>query len=112
MIKNKLIKKAIASKKQVLDFDTERGRWWKTIYQPILDMDGNVVKIAYYIQDITEKKEIEINLKKREIELEDTALKLSSITENINVGLYYTDVNGNFIWANKKASEILKDCLR
>jgi PAS domain S-box-containing protein len=105
--RRKLIEKVIKTKKPMELIDKERGRWWKAIFQPIIDKDGNVIKIAYYIQDISEKKESEIKLKIKEIELEDTYLKLSTITENINVGLYYTDVNGNFLWANKKAAEIV-----
>jgi PAS domain S-box-containing protein len=105
--RGKALKQISKDKKPLESIDYDNGHWWKTIYQPILDNKGTVVNLAYYIQDITDKKEVEINLIKRENELEDTVLKLTTITENVKIGLYYTDVNGNFLWANKTAAEIV-----
>ena len=86
--RKKVIEKVIKTKKPMELVDNERGRWWKAIFQPIFNKEGNVVKIAYYIQDITENKGVEIKLKQKEIELEDTALKLQTITENIDVNAH------------------------
>ena len=54
--RSKIIEKVIKTKKSQELIDKERNRWWKAIFQPIIDNEGNVVKIAYYIQDITEEK--------------------------------------------------------
>ena len=104
--RRKIVEKVIKNKKPVELIYQEKGRWWKAFLKPIFNDKGNVVKLAYYMLDITGIKEVEFNLKKRENELEDTLLKLTTVTENIKVGLYYTDVKGNFLWANKTAAEI------
>jgi len=57
--RRKIIEQVIKTKKPRELIDKERGHWWKTIFQPIFDKEGNIVKLAYYIQDITEKKEAE-----------------------------------------------------
>ena len=54
--RRKIIEKVIETKKPMEHIDLERGRWWRAIFQPILDNKGSVVKLAYYIQDITEEK--------------------------------------------------------
>jgi len=55
--RRKIIKSVLSSKKQAVFIDKERGRWWKAIFEPILDKNGHVTKLGYYIQDITEEKE-------------------------------------------------------
>ena len=87
--------------------DQEGERWWKSIFKPIIDKEGNVVKLAYYIQDVTDEKEAEQNLEKREKELQDISRKYEIVTEDVNVGIYYTDIHGNFLWGNNAAAEIL-----
>ena len=44
------------SKKPVIFYDKDRGKNWKTEVKPIFNKDGNIVKLATYIMDITEKK--------------------------------------------------------
>lgn len=105
--RRKVIEKVIKTKKPIELIDQNKGRWWKALFQPIFDQKGNVEKIAYYIKDITEEKNIENELNLKDEELKDSLLKFSTITENISIGLYYTDLDGNFLWANKKAAEIL-----
>lgn len=104
--RREVVKKVIKTKKSMEVIDQERGRWWRAKFKPIFNKEGDVVKLAYYIQDITDLKEYEINIKKKEHELDDASLKFQTITENIDVGLYYTDANGKFLWANKRAEEI------
>jgi len=68
--------------------DQERGRWWKGIFQPIFDKEGNVVKLAYYIQDITEKKEAEETF--------------GALFQNSNDAIFIHDLEGNILDVNRK----------
>lgn len=61
--RRKVIESVLLSKEKEVLIDEERGRVWKAIFQPILDKAGQVTKLGYYIQDITEETEN----KKREL---------------------------------------------
>ncbi len=68
------------------------------------DLDSLAVGINMMINDIegdiTERKETEELLKKSEEEFR-------MIAENIHIGLYYTDVHGNFLYGNDASAEII-----
>jgi len=86
--RRKIIEKVIKTKKQMELIDQERGRWWKGIFQPIFDKEGNVVKLAYYIQDITEKKEAEETF--------------GALFQNSNDAIFIHDLEGNILDVNRK----------
>jgi len=64
--RKKIIEKVIKNKKSIELIDQERKRWWRTIFKPIFDNEGKVVKIAFYIQDITKEKQTKDELKQSE----------------------------------------------
>jgi len=63
-----ILQKVVQKKKPITFVDYERKRWWKTTAIPLMDNKGDVVKVAGYIEDITEEKEKE---KKRLLNTEE-----------------------------------------
>ena len=76
-----IIKDITKTKKPIELINLKKDRWWKESFKPIIDNEGNVIKIAYYIQDITEEKEAAQNFEKRINELQDISRKYEIITE-------------------------------
>jgi len=98
--RRKIIEKVIKTKKPIELIDQNKGRWWKAIFHPILDDKGTVVKLAYYIKDITEEKEAKQNLEKREIELQDISQKFQIITDNMTDFVFQITLTGKFTYVN------------
>ena len=46
----------ITGKKPVILEDYERGVWWRTLFQPVVDKNEVVTKIAVFIENISEEK--------------------------------------------------------
>jgi len=88
--RKKIIEKVIKNKKSIEFIDQERNRWWKTIFKPIFDNEGKVVKIATYIKDITKEKLINDELKKSEI-------KSRAILDAIPDLMFILDMEGTFL---------------
>jgi PAS domain S-box-containing protein len=105
--RKKSANEVIKNKKPVFFEEKRDNKYFLTNIHPLKNKKDIITHLLVFAEDITNYKDTELKLKKRENELEDTALKLTTITENVKVGLYYTDVNGNFLWANKKAAEIV-----
>ena len=92
--RRKIIEKVIKTKKQIDLIDQERKRWWKTIFQPIFDKEGNVIKLGYYIQDITEKIEAESKIQASEE-------KYRALFEGAANPVMIFDKHGNILMINK-----------
>ena len=61
---------------------------------PLREKDGSVIGVLSMVQDVTELKKIEYDLR------QETA-KLENITESIGVGLTITSKDYNILWTNK-----------
>ena len=67
-----------------------------------LESTANIMgnELLLVSKDITERKKAEESLK-----ISEEGFRI--LVENIHVGLYYTDVNGNFLYGNNVAAKIL-----
>ena len=75
-------------------------RYIETNYRPDFDKSGNVLGIAGIMNDITQKKQVEINLKNKNEELQD-------YVENASIALHWVDADGIILWANKAELKML-----
>ncbi len=57
--RRQVLHKMIEEKKPQILEDYERGTWWRTIFQPIFNKDGKVIKFAVIIHNISKEKNIE-----------------------------------------------------
>ncbi|HOI77914.1 MAG TPA: PAS domain S-box protein, partial [Methanofastidiosum sp.] len=78
----------------------EKTRFLHWINRAIFDDDGNLIEYQAVGRDITDKKKIEDELRKKKEEL-------SSIFENSSVGIDLVDSKGNFLEVNSKLAELL-----
>ena len=92
--RSKIIEKVIKTKKPIELIDQERERWWKAIFHPILDNNGTVVKLVYYIQDITKEKEDESEIQKSED-------RYRTLFEGYANPVMIFDKHGNILMINK-----------
>ncbi|MDM8544514.1 PAS domain S-box protein [Desulfococcaceae bacterium HSG9] len=60
------LQKIVTSKKPLLWEDCRAGRYFKTSAYPIFDDNGNVKQVAWFAEEITERKKIENKLLQRE----------------------------------------------
>ena len=97
--RRKIIEQVIKTRKPRELIDKERGYWWKAIFQPIFDKEGNVVKLAYYIQDITEKKEAEDKYS-------DISKHLQLINDNITDMMLQVTLSGKITYVNPACERI------
>jgi PAS domain S-box-containing protein/putative nucleotidyltransferase with HDIG domain len=58
-------------------------------------------------QRITELERSNSELKRVEKELKNSEERSNALTENVPIGIYYSDLNGTFLYGNKKAEEIV-----
>ena len=73
------------------------GEWYNT---PLKDSDGNIVGLASLIEDITERK-------KAEIELKDSEEKFRKLTTSAQDAILMIDNNGNITFWNDSSERIL-----
>ena len=96
-----VMEKVVRTKKPVIFEDKDKGRWWRTEVLPILDEKGTVVKLALYIEDITEYK-------KREKEsLERQREYYSALVENSNDLISVVNNEGIITYQNPSVVKIL-----
>jgi len=57
--RKKVIEMVVKTKKPFIFEDKDKGRWWRTEVHPVLDEEGNVAKLAMYVQDISEHRKHE-----------------------------------------------------
>jgi len=62
--------------------------------------DGKIIRFQGVLRDISERKQIENKI----INSEE---KFRVLTENSPIGIYYNKLNGDFVYGNKKAEEIV-----
>ncbi len=103
------------------EFDFERKvllsknneKWLYAIVTPQVDQSGNVIAFHGTVQDITEKKRIEYQIKKREkvevaqqIQLiqRESDLKFKNYIENAPDGVFVLDEYGNYLEVNHAAT--------
>lgn len=90
-----------------LEFETiYNGNWFLNSTYPIKNNQGRVEQVAVYIKNITEKKESALKLKKAEDEREKAMRDLRQIFDSAASGIYVADLNGRFIYINRKMKEI------
>ncbi|MBN2066457.1 MAG: PAS domain S-box protein [Candidatus Thermoplasmatota archaeon] len=53
------MQEAVRTKQPTQLVDRDKERWWKSLFVPILDASNKVVKLCFYIEDITKEKERE-----------------------------------------------------
>ncbi len=96
-------KQAIENKQIVISEDTSYVSDFKVMNEtrkiPVIE-DGEVVRVITIIRDITEQKEMEIQLRENE-------QNTRRLLDNLNDGIILFDFQGNIIDTNKKSSEIL-----
>ena len=80
--------------------DERQGQWFDNSAYPILDETGQTTGLLVYVDDITERKRIER-------ELRETTEKYREIFENTVLGIYHTTPDGRFIVANPASAKIL-----
>lgn len=76
------------------------NRFVEASFTPDFDESGNVRGYVGLINDITEKRRIEKELKRKHLELQD-------YFDNASIGLHRVDGNGIIIWANKAELDLL-----
>jgi len=98
--RKKAIEKVVKTKKAVTIEDKDMGRWWRTTICPVLDEDGNVVKLATYVQDITYHK------KHEEKSLEDQQKYYSFLVENSSDVITLIEKDGTIRYQSPSAEKI------
>jgi PAS domain S-box-containing protein len=98
--RKKAIEKVVKTKKPVTFEDKDVGKWWRTTIKPVLDEDGNVVKLATYIQDITFHKEHE------EKSLEDQQKYYSFLVENSSDVITLIEKDGTIRYQSPSAEKV------
>lgn len=102
------VQQVIASKTFVRFEDEDRGTWYDNVVHPILDVYGNVVKIAVFARDITERKHAEEAMQEQE-------RLYRNLFEGSIDGVVFIDPEGMFVDCNASYQQMLgytKDELR
>ncbi len=85
--------------------DERQGICFDTCAYPILDANGNVVKLAIYAHDVTERK--------RAAEaLQESEKRYRQVVENATEIIYTVDEKGNFTYANPAGLKVTGYSLR
>ncbi|MFO8133487.1 MAG: PAS domain S-box protein [Thermoplasmatota archaeon] len=79
--------------------DRRRGRWFDSRVYPIFGEDGDVRQIATFVRDITERKQMEQ-------ELRESEEKYRTLVEHQGEGVGIVDTDETFTFANPAAAEI------
>jgi PAS domain S-box-containing protein len=80
---------------------TSKGKrvWVRTIGEAVRDHTGSIVKVQGFFQDITEQKEAQMEIIKRES-------FLNKVFEVLPIGLWFADSNGKLLRGNPAGVEI------
>ncbi len=70
-------------------------RWIRTVRVPMHDESGNLVRLAYLSEDLTERKQAEESMRVQKFALEASAN-----------GIVITDIEGTILWANQAFSKM------
>ncbi len=74
-------------------------RWVRMRCYPVFNQNGEVNRYAFVVEDITERK-------KAEGALQQSKRSFEALAENANDGIIVAGNNGDFLYANRNASEI------
>ncbi|HEY0031112.1 MAG TPA: PAS domain S-box protein [Bacteroidia bacterium] len=88
--------------------DTKKGKkWLHTQKIPIRDLNGKPLYLMGISEDITEKKKLERERAKAELQLKENQERMRLILENIGEGVIVVDQNEKIILFNRMAEEII-----
>jgi PAS domain S-box-containing protein len=105
MMYNYLMEEVIANRKpfdkqyRIVRVSDGETRWVKGMGQTEFDKEGNILSLIGTINDITERKEIEIKL-------QDSELKYRTMIEYSNDLIWALDLQGNFTFLNQVALNV------
>jgi PAS domain S-box-containing protein len=90
-------------------FDTQGNlHWINTRSFPVFNQQGKLERVVSISDDITERKQAQLELEKAQI-------LYQTLAESVPIGLYRNDQEGNCIYINQKTSKILdislEECL-
>jgi PAS domain S-box-containing protein len=80
-----MVEEVKKSRKPIHFVDERNGRWFNQQFYPVLDLQGDVARLAIYVQDITEMKQSEEALREREKELENKTHNLEEVNTALKV---------------------------
>jgi PAS domain S-box-containing protein len=90
------------------EFETIDGvKWFRSIYQPVIEEDGEIKTIQVISQDITVLKKYEIELKKEKERAEQNELKFKNLVWDMKVGVLLQGPNAEILLSNPAAIELL-----
>jgi PAS domain S-box-containing protein len=93
--------KAFQTKKsEHVEMITPDGRVWDAKGEPVFGPDGSLIGVIEIAQDITQRRKAEEDLRKSEE-------KYRQLVNNLNVGVFTTDLKGRFLNANLAATKIV-----
>jgi len=98
--RKKAIEIVVKTKKPFTFEDKDMGRWWRTEIHPVLDEEGNVAKLATYIQDISKHREHE------EKSLAKQQEYYSSLVENSNDVISIVEKDGTIRYQSPSVEKI------
>jgi len=81
--------------------------WFEANAKVTTDNLGNGIKLAGTIQNISDRKQVEIERLSSEQALRDSDSRFQNLVENLNVGLLLQDANAEILVSNPKALELL-----
>lgn len=99
--RRQMIHRVIEDKKPYLLEDYERGIWWRTLFQPILDKNKSVIKIAVFIENISEEKTHERRITEKNEEFWRRLIQYS------NNSFFIVDKNGFIRYASESVQSIM-----
>lgn len=76
--------------------------WLKGVFNPIRDLKGKVYRIIQFANDITQEKELALNNKKHQVELDNYLNAINKTVASVEF-----DLTGNFISANDIFTSIM-----
>ena len=98
--RKKNVEIAVKTKKPFIFEDKDKGRWWRTEIHPVLDEEGNVAKLATYIQDISKHRAHE------EKSLAKQQEYYSSLVENSNDVISIVEKDGTIRYQSPSVEKI------
>ena len=98
-IANCPVRRLQVTKKRAVEVLKLNDKWIEVAADPVLDMDGNLTAIVHIITDITEQKEYERELEKRE-------QKFRSLAELLPQTVFEMEANGHLTFVNNTGLEI------
>ncbi len=100
---NELTRQVFAGKSGTLEFEAiglkGSHRWLDTHAVPLRDNEGNIIALLALTRDITQRKQLENDLR-------DNEQKLSNILNNLDAYIYLKDTEGRYLFANRLVRDL------